>query len=455
MECAEVREEFSALIDGELAPEQRAGVEAHLAHCSDCLRELDRIKRIDVLYRALTPQVAPSGFEEGVRKAALVSARRHARPRMRPWPRLLPVLAVAAVLLVVLGAAVMYLGQDRSLMRVASVQLTAEHAAPTIAAETADQLKALGYMPQESAAASRGVAPAAAAPSAEPAPVEKPSKTGIEAESRTPQVILDVTVKQDVTGLKGGANAVSAKPKSAPAKSAKEQATGGLGGNVPATAAGGYGGGGTARLKSEAMAGRRREVKAESAEPLPAAPVSRALEAPSAAPPPAAPSVVAQAPAAAPPSPAVTAESAAAERSLKAVSKSPEIERDSRLAEVEAAGRYITRADSLREQGELNRAVENYRYALGVAPSNVDAMLKLGETLVQQDKKEEALRYLSEAVRIEPRNTAAQCSLARALESAGRVDEAAEHFQKALDIDPACAQAKEGLERLKAGRKKQ
>ena len=454
MECGEVREEFSALIDGELAPEQRAGVEAHLAHCSDCLRELDRIKRIDVLYRALTPQVAPSGFEEGVRKAALASARRHARPRMRPWRRLLPVLAAAAVLLVVLGAAVMYLGQNRSLMRVASVQRTAEYAAPTITAETADQLKPLGYMPQESAAASRGVAPAAAAPSAEPAPVEKPSKIGIEAESRTPQAILDVTVKQDVTGLKGGANTVSPKQKPAPGKSAKEQAPGGLGGNVPATAAGGYGGG-TARLKSQPMAARRSEIKAESAEPMPATPVPRALEAPSAAPPPAAPSVVAQAPAAAPPSPAVTAESAAAERSLKAVSKSPEIERDSRLAEVEAAGRYITRADSLREQGELNRAVENYRYALGVAPSNVDALLKLGETLVQQDKKEEALRYFEEAVRIEPGNTAAQCSLARALESAGRVDEAAEHFQKALDIDPACAQAKEGLERLKAGRKKQ
>ena len=60
MECAEVREEFSALIDGELAPDARAAVEAHIAQCLDCLRELDAIKRIDGLYRRLTPQSAPT-----------------------------------------------------------------------------------------------------------------------------------------------------------------------------------------------------------------------------------------------------------------------------------------------------------------------------------------------------------------------------------------------------------
>ena len=38
MDCAQAKEEFSALLDGELTPESRAAIEAHLSECSDCLR---------------------------------------------------------------------------------------------------------------------------------------------------------------------------------------------------------------------------------------------------------------------------------------------------------------------------------------------------------------------------------------------------------------------------------
>jgi Flp pilus assembly protein TadD len=120
----------------------------------------------------------------------------------------------------------------------------------------------------------------------------------------------------------------------------------------------------------------------------------------------------------------------------------------------EAAGRYVARGDRLREQGELTRAIENYKSALDLEPKNVEILVKLGETLLQNGKKKEALRQLQQAVKVEPRNVAAQCGLARALESASRVDEAVEHLQKALEIDPSSAQAKEALERLKPAPKK-
>ena len=120
----------------------------------------------------------------------------------------------------------------------------------------------------------------------------------------------------------------------------------------------------------------------------------------------------------------------------------------------EAAGRYVARGDSLREQGELTRAIENYKSALDLEPKNVEILVKLGETLLQNGRKKEALRQLQQAVKVEPRSVAAQCGLARALESTGRVDEAVEHLQKALEIDPNSAQAKEALERLKPAPKK-
>lgn len=60
--CDDVREEFSALLDGELAVEEQDGVEEHLSGCSDCLRELDGLKRVTGLYAELPTVDAPESF---------------------------------------------------------------------------------------------------------------------------------------------------------------------------------------------------------------------------------------------------------------------------------------------------------------------------------------------------------------------------------------------------------
>lgn len=60
--CDEVREEFSALLDGELAVDEQDGVEEHLSGCSDCLRELDGLKRVTDLYAELPTVDAPESF---------------------------------------------------------------------------------------------------------------------------------------------------------------------------------------------------------------------------------------------------------------------------------------------------------------------------------------------------------------------------------------------------------
>lgn len=99
----EVREDFSAYLDGELATDEREALEAHLAGCADCLRELDTMKRVEDAYRGLPPVNAPAGFEAGVRDVVR-SGRLASEPARRPVPRwmgpLVAMATAAAVLLV-------------------------------------------------------------------------------------------------------------------------------------------------------------------------------------------------------------------------------------------------------------------------------------------------------------------------------------------------------------------
>ena len=79
MSCQDTRELFSAWVDGEATPAERARVEEHLRACADCRRELDRFRRTLALLRAVEPARAPAGF----------AGRVLARARPAPRPRLL------------------------------------------------------------------------------------------------------------------------------------------------------------------------------------------------------------------------------------------------------------------------------------------------------------------------------------------------------------------------------
>ncbi len=85
--CDTMREDFSALLDGELTPFEQAEIEAHLSECSECLRILGGMKKVDDLYRALEPAVAPGDFEERLKqrlrpKVRLFTGRRMATRRI-------------------------------------------------------------------------------------------------------------------------------------------------------------------------------------------------------------------------------------------------------------------------------------------------------------------------------------------------------------------------------------
>ncbi|HRK35215.1 MAG TPA: hypothetical protein PLJ47_11530, partial [Candidatus Hydrogenedentes bacterium] len=62
----EIRDQFSPLLDGELAADERAEIEAMLSQDAELLRELDSLKRVDDLYRALPRPQTPDNFESAV-----------------------------------------------------------------------------------------------------------------------------------------------------------------------------------------------------------------------------------------------------------------------------------------------------------------------------------------------------------------------------------------------------
>ena len=109
MTCHDAREQLSALIDDALGAEERSVVEAHLATCAECRRELQRLRSTVALLRAVEPERAPAGFVDRVLGAArpVPWPRRLFRALLLPWPVKLPVEA-AAIVLVAVGVAYVF-----------------------------------------------------------------------------------------------------------------------------------------------------------------------------------------------------------------------------------------------------------------------------------------------------------------------------------------------------------
>jgi len=105
MNCADNRLLHSALLDGELAPDERAQVEAHLATCAECTAELAALARTLSMIHALPAARAPQGFVDRVLEATrpLPWHRRLGRRLFQPLRVKLP-LEAAAIMLVALGA---------------------------------------------------------------------------------------------------------------------------------------------------------------------------------------------------------------------------------------------------------------------------------------------------------------------------------------------------------------
>lgn len=132
MTCHDAREQFSGLVDDALSADERATLDAHLATCADCRRELQRFRDTVGLLGALAPVRAPAGFVDRVLDAARPVSwpRRLVRGLFVPWPVKLPMEA-AAIVLVAVGVGLVYRGTpeiqeaDRQVSTTASIETRA------------------------------------------------------------------------------------------------------------------------------------------------------------------------------------------------------------------------------------------------------------------------------------------------------------------------------------------
>jgi hypothetical protein len=134
MTCPEARELLSALLDDALSPAERQTVDAHLATCAECPRELAALRETVTLLKRLPPVHAPPGFVDRVVETAYRPSwpRRVADALFRPLRVKLPLEAAAVVLV---GVSALYVHQHAPEVQQVARQETREATSPASAPE--------------------------------------------------------------------------------------------------------------------------------------------------------------------------------------------------------------------------------------------------------------------------------------------------------------------------------
>lgn len=101
-----------------------------------------------------------------------------------------------------------------------------------------------------------------------------------------------------------------------------------------------------------------------------------------------------------------------------------------------SAAIFYNLAFSLREQGELDKAIANYREAIRLRPTYQRAFASLGEVYVQQGKPAIALKEYERALQLQPDDTSTVINYAVALENVGKRQLAEEEFKRAIRQAP-------------------
>ena len=113
---------------------------------------------------------------------------------------------------------------------------------------------------------------------------------------------------------------------------------------------------------------------------------------------------------------------------------------------------------------EYRKALESYKKYLATPEHSKDpeAYYNLGQTYAGLHLYSEAVKEYRQATRLKPDDAAIHYDLGRALMKLAQYDDAAEAFSKSLELDPQnyraedeLAEAREGIKRIKIGKKHQ
>ncbi|MGE3705966.1 MAG: anti-sigma factor [Vicinamibacterales bacterium] len=132
--CASIDPLVTPYVDGEIAGDQRALVDAHVQVCAPCRSRIEAERAVSTLLKArrqdLCGAAAPAGLRARCRPSAADAAVLPFRPQDAParptWRARLPRLAVAASLLLGLGGAAIYRVTVGATQAIAA-ELTADH----------------------------------------------------------------------------------------------------------------------------------------------------------------------------------------------------------------------------------------------------------------------------------------------------------------------------------------
>ncbi len=127
----------------------------------------------------------------------------------------------------------------------------------------------------------------------------------------------------------------------------------------------------------------------------------------------------------------------------------------------EAAHKALRRADELspeqriqlhlllgslaKERGDLDLAVHHFSEALQIAPDNLEALLKLGETQMARQLYREALEIFTQAQRLAPHDARAYYQAGLVYKNIKDYEQAEAMFRKAVQLDPNDGRAKRQL----------
>jgi Flp pilus assembly protein TadD len=104
--------------------------------------------------------------------------------------------------------------------------------------------------------------------------------------------------------------------------------------------------------------------------------------------------------------------------------------------------RISDRALTFYRQGNFDQAIEEWKKALDLDPSDAAAISNLGAALHGAGRLEEAAREFARALELDPGNVRAHTNIGIALARSKKYEEAARHFERALELRPGDAQAR-------------
>jgi protein O-GlcNAc transferase len=100
------------------------------------------------------------------------------------------------------------------------------------------------------------------------------------------------------------------------------------------------------------------------------------------------------------------------------------------------ASEFKKRGNALREQGQLQEAVQCYRQARALAPNDVGALVNLGFVLSELELYAEARSHLDKAIQLDPKQDDALYILGTIERATGNPDKAIERFASTLALKP-------------------